>query len=98
MADDGITLEALGLDELDTKMKALSKRVAGGVLRNALAEGGMVMRAAVEDCAPVRVDSRPGGDALPPGALKADIHVPPAVPQHRAATENSEDTTGPHKV
>src|SRR5664280_138477 len=23
---------------------------------------------------------------------------PPATPQHRAATENSEDTTGPHKV
>ena len=68
--DDEITLDVSGLDELDAKLDGLKDKLQRSQLRNAAAAGAMVMRGAVEDFAPVRLDNRHGGNALPPRRAK----------------------------
>jgi HK97 gp10 family phage protein len=75
MPDDEITIDVSGLEELDAKLDGIAEKLKRSQLRNAAAAGAMVIRAAVEDFAPMRTDDRKGGTALPPGALKNDIHV-----------------------
>lgn len=76
MADDEFTLEMENIDELSDKLKALGETTRRRYLKNALAEGSLVMRDAVEDAAPERTDTwTEGSDSLPPGALKSDIDV-----------------------
>jgi hypothetical protein len=69
---DLITME-LDTADLDEKLKALGEKMAGKVLKQALTSAGLVFKEAMIQAAPERTDGVQGGDALPPGALKADI-------------------------
>lgn len=75
MPDDEFTCDISGLNELDAKVAGIIDKLKRQQLRNAVAAGAFVFRDAIEDFAPERVADGHGGNALPPGALKADIHV-----------------------
>jgi HK97 gp10 family phage protein len=71
---DGITVEILGLAELQQKLTELSTTAADRCIRTALRAGAEIEQAAIQERAPERPDL-PSGTALPPGALANDIVV-----------------------
>lgn len=70
----GFTVSMPGLKELDQKLNALKGKTANRLIHDAVMEGGKVLQAEVRLHAPVRATGQ-HGNALPPGALKADIEL-----------------------
>jgi Bacteriophage HK97-gp10, putative tail-component len=63
-----------GLKELDQKLNALKGKTANRLIHDAVMEGGKVLQAEERMRAPVRATGQ-HGNALPPGALRADIEL-----------------------
>lgn len=72
MAD--VTIEIKGLAELDRRLSQISEAAATKIALHANDETAAVFQNAIMAYAPVKVRDNAGSDALPPGALKADIH------------------------
>lgn len=71
--DLAITIDTRALDAMLSK---LSTKLQSRVLKKALQAGGDVVLQSMKALAPERTDEKtPGGNSLPPGILKEDLHV-----------------------
>ena len=61
--------------DFERKLTELGVKMAKKVIKAAVINGGRVLQQSVITHAPERTDNVQGGNALPPGALKADIHM-----------------------
>ena len=75
MNDDVVEL-SVDTRELDRALGKLAVKVQSDIMRAALQAAGDVLLEAQIAQAPERTDEEtPGGDSLPPGALKQDLHT-----------------------
>ncbi len=70
----GLLVQAAGQAAVKSQLEKLKKKASRDQLVHALKAGGAVLKQALEEHAPVRTPAV-SGDALPPGALKDDIHI-----------------------
>jgi hypothetical protein len=63
------------LDGVDDFLNRLDKTKSNSIKLNALGKAAKVIKEAVSENAPMRVETSEGSDALPPGALKDGLEI-----------------------
>lgn len=84
--------------DLIAKLDAVNGEALKQAQRKALKRVGEIVKTAIVERAPERTEATPGSNALPPGALKADIRATVHISRdEKAATDTSRVTIGPGK-
>jgi hypothetical protein len=69
-----VEMSCEGFEELRQRLSELATKDANRILNKALRTGGLIFQGEEEERAPERPEL-PSGTALPPGALRRDVHV-----------------------